>query len=142
VLEEEVAHAVVLSDLALMVVRPTFLDIAAAVRTSDIVRQLRKPGLIVLNQAAPPRGNVEPPMVKRAIEALGLLRLPVAPVVIRSRAIYQSVLEAGCSAEERNIDIIAAQEMNAFCGFVERFAFGARRSDTPPLSAVNIGVAE
>ena len=142
VLEEEVAHAVVLSDLALMVVRPTFLDLAAAVRTSDIVRQLRKPGLIVLNQAAAPRENIEPPMVKRAIEALGLLRLPVAPVVIRSRAVYQSVLESGCSAEERAVDVIAAQEMAAFCGFVERFAFGARRSDLPPPAVANIQVAE
>jgi chromosome partitioning protein len=123
-------------------VRPTFLDLAAAVRTSDIVRQLRKPGLIVLNQAAPPRGNVEPPMVKRAIEALGLLRLPVAPVVIRSRAVYQSVLESGCSAEERSVDVTAAQEMAAFCGFVERFAFGARRSDTPPRTTFNVRVVE
>src|SRR5579862_3128862 len=56
VLEEDIAQSVVLADLAVLVVRPTFLDLAAAVQTSDIIRRLRKPGLVVLNQAPPARG--------------------------------------------------------------------------------------
>lgn len=127
VLEEEVAQAVVLSDLALLVVRPTFLDLAAAVRTSDIIRRLRKPGLVVLNQAPVGRGASEAPAVTRAIEALRLLRLPVAPTVIRSRAAYQTVIEAGRSAEELSGEPLAALEMKAFCDFVDRFAFAARK---------------
>jgi chromosome partitioning protein len=126
VLEDEVAHAVVLSDLALLVVRPTFLDLAAAVRTSEIIRRLRKPGLVVLNQAPIARGQVEPPLVRRSIEALRLLRLPVAPVIVRSRSAYQSVVETGRSAEELDGEPTAAQEMREFCAFVDRFAFGAR----------------
>jgi chromosome partitioning protein len=126
VLEEEVAHAVVLSNLSLLVVRPTFLDLAAAVRTSEIIRRLRKPGLVVLNQAPATRGTVEPPQVKRAIDALRLLRLPVAPVVIRSRAAYQAAPEAGVSVEELASDPVAAQEMTGLCDFVDRFAFGVR----------------
>lgn len=137
VLEEEVVHAVVLSDLALLVVRPTFLDLAAAVRTSDIIRRLRKPGIVVLNQAPAARGSIEPPVVKRAVEALALLRLPVAPVIIRSRAAYQTVLESGRSAEEPPVDPVACQEMRAFCAYVDRFAFGGRaapahRADAGP----------
>jgi len=128
VLEEEVVSAVVLSDLALLVVRPTFLDLAAAVRTSDIVRRLRRPGLVVLNQAPVARENVEPPVVKRSIQALNLLKLPVAPVVVRARAAYQSVLETGRSAEELTAESVAAQEMTAFCDFIDRFAFGGRRA--------------
>jgi chromosome partitioning protein len=127
VLEEEVAHAVVLADLVLLVVRPTFLDLAAAVRTSDIIRRLRKPGLVVLNQAPVTRENVEPPVVKRSIDALRLLRLPIAPVVVRARAAYQTVLESGCSVEELPGETTAAQEMGAFCDFVQRFAFGERQ---------------
>ncbi|MDR3511474.1 MAG: AAA family ATPase [Caulobacteraceae bacterium] len=126
VLEDEVAHAVVLSDVALLVVRPTFLDLAAAVRTSDIIRRLRKPGLVVLNQAPIARGQVEPPLVKRSVEALKLLRLPLAPVIIRSRAAYQSVLETGRSAEELDGESMAAQEMRELCAFVDRFVFGGR----------------
>jgi chromosome partitioning protein len=126
VLEEEVAQAVVLADLAILVVRPTFLDLAAAVRTSDIIRRLRKPGLVVLNQAPPARGSAEAPAVGRAIEALRLLRLPVAPTIIRTRAPYQTVVEHGQSAEELAGEILAGREMRAFCDFVHRFVFGTR----------------
>lgn len=124
VLEEDVAQAVVLADLALLVVRPTFLDLAAAVRTSDIIRRLRKPGLVLLNQAPPARGASEVPSVTRAQEALRLLRLPVAPVVIRTRAPYQTVVESGRSAEELPGETPSAGEMRAFCDFVDRFVFG------------------
>jgi chromosome partitioning protein len=127
VLEEDTAQAVVLSDLALLIVRPTFLDLAAAVRTSDIIRRLRKPGIVVLSQAPSARGASESQTVVRASEALKLLRLPVAPVIIRGRAAYQSVMESGRSAEELPGDPLAAQEMKAFCDFIDRFAFAPRR---------------
>jgi chromosome partitioning protein len=124
--EEEVATAVLLSDLAILVVRPTFLDLAAAVRTSSVIRQLRKPGLVVLNQAPVARGAVEPPIVKRSHEALQLLKLPVTSVVIRARQAYQTVLETGRSAEELAPETIAAQEMAAYCSFIDQFVFGGR----------------
>jgi len=124
VLEDETAKAVVLSDLSLLVVRPTFLDLSAAVRTSSIIRQLRRPGLVILNQAPAPRESVEPPIVKRAIEALNLLRLPIAPVVVRARAAYQTVMESGRSTEELAAETIAAQEMKELCAFIDRFVFG------------------
>jgi chromosome partitioning protein len=128
VLEEETAHAVVLADISILVVRPTFLDLSAAIRTSTIIRQLRRPGMVVLNQAPVARENVEPPIVKRSIEALNLLRLPVAPVVIRSRAAYQSVLESGRSAEELPSEPTAAQEIKELCAYIDRFVFGDRPS--------------
>jgi chromosome partitioning protein len=124
VLEDETANAVVLADLAVLIVRPTFLDLAAAVRTSEIIRRLRKPGLVVLNQAPVARGAVEPPIVKRSTEALRLLRLPLAPVVIRSRAAYQTAMETGVSVEESGVDAIAAREMAELCAFIDRFLFG------------------
>jgi hypothetical protein len=64
--------------------------------------------------------------VIRANEALRLLRLPVAPSVIRARAAYQTVVEAGRSTEEGG-DPTAALEMSRFCDFVDRFAFAQRR---------------
>jgi chromosome partitioning protein len=124
VLEDETANAVVLADLAVLIVRPTFLDLAAAARTSEIIRRLRRPGLVVLNQAPVARGTVEPPIVKRSMEALHLLRLPLAPVVIRSRAAYQTAMETGVSVEESDVDLIAAREMAELCAFVDRFLFG------------------
>lgn len=127
VLEEEVAHAVVLSDLALLVVRPTFLDLAAAVRTSEIIRRLRKPGLVVLNQAPTSRDNVEPALVVRSLDALRMLRLPVAPVTLRTRLAYQTVLESGRSVEELTPETMATREMSSFCDYIDRFMFGETR---------------
>lgn len=130
VLEEELSFAIVAADVSLLVVRPTFLDLAAVIRTSDVIRRLRKPGLVVLNQAPTTRNGVEPPQVTKAIEALKLMRLPVAPVVIRARAGYQVAVEAGRSVEEMPLQQQpAAQEMAALWGFVDRFIFGARKDD-------------
>jgi chromosome partitioning protein len=124
VLEDELGHSIVVSDLSLLVIRPTFLDIAAALRTAEVIRRLRKPGLIVLNQAPVPREGVEPPAVKRAIEALRLMRLPVAPLILRARSNYQSVLETGRSVEEMDAANPAAREVAALWGFIERLVYG------------------
>ena len=121
--EEEVAHAIVLADLSLLVIRPTFLDFAAAIRTADVLRRLHKPGVIVLNQAPVSRSGAEPPLVKKAHEALRLMRLPVAPTILRARAAYQSALETGCSAEELPPGP-ASEEVAQLWGFVERLTFG------------------
>ncbi len=131
VLEDETAKAVVLADLSLLVVRPTFLDLSAAVRTTSIIRQLRRPGLVVLNQAPAPRESVEPPIVKRAMEALDMLRFPIAPVVIRTRAVYQTVMESGRSVEELGADTLAAQEMRELCAFIDRLVFGSTPKANP-----------
>ena len=122
---EDVAQAIVVADFSLLVVRPTLMDIAAAVRTVDVIRRLRKPAMVVVNQAPPARDGIEPPSVKRAMRALELLRRPVVPTLLRSRAIYQSALETGRSAEEC-YDVNAAREIAALWAFIERFTFGKR----------------
>ena len=124
--EGEIAHAIALSNLALLVIRPTFLDIAASIQTAQILRQLRKPGLIILNQAPTARGDVEPPAVRRALEALQLMRLPVIPTILRSRVAYQTALATGRSAEELEPGGAAAREITALWDFIERFAFSER----------------
>jgi len=124
--EDELAYAIVLADLSLLVIRPTFLDFAAAIRTAEVLRRLRKPGLIVLNQAPVSRAGAEPPLVKKAQEALRIMRLPVAPTILRARAAYQSALEGGRSAEEIGGPAAqAGEEVAGLWGYVERLAFGA-----------------
>jgi chromosome partitioning protein len=124
--EEAIGHAIALAHLALLVVRPTFLDIAATLQTAQILRRLRKPGLIVVNQAPVPRAGVEPPAVKRAMEALRLMQLPVVPVVLRSRAVYQTTLASGQSVEELAAGNPAADEVANLWAYIERFAFATR----------------
>jgi chromosome partitioning protein len=135
VVEEEIAHAIVAADLCLLVIRPTFLDLAAAIQTAEIVRRLRKPGLVVLNQAPSPRAGVEAPSVKRSLEALKLLRLPVVPTVVRARMAYQSAFETGRSAEEVDALGEAGREIADLWTFVDGFLFG-RRAPTAPAQAV------
>ena len=87
--EADVAEAVKVADLCLAVARPTYLDLAAAVRSVAIIQRLGKDGQIVLNQCAPTRNGVEPPQVVKAMEALRFAGLPVAAIALRSRVGYQ-----------------------------------------------------
>jgi chromosome partitioning protein len=98
--EQDVSAAMMMSDLILIAVRPTFLDIAAAVYSIDMARRMARPAQIVLTQAYPARAGREPPSVQKAQEALRFTGMPVCPVVVRSRALFQSALTSGRSAEE------------------------------------------
>jgi chromosome partitioning protein len=109
---EDASEAIVLADFAVLVVRPTLLDISALARTMTLVRRLRRPSAVVVNQAAPARGGVETPQVTRALRALAYMRAPLAPTIVRARTIYQTALETGRSAEEMS-DPAAAREIAA-----------------------------
>jgi chromosome partitioning protein len=134
VVEEEMAQIIGLADVAIMVLRPTYLDLAAAVNTSRVIRQLGKPGIIVLNQAPVQRGGVEPPQVKRTLEALKLLRLPISPVILRYRAIHQRAMEMGRSAEEIEPESAGGREVSQLCDFIADYAFSL---ETTPQYASN-----
>ncbi len=116
---EDVSEAIVLADAAVMVVRPTLLDIAALARTLALVRRLKKPSTVVVNQAPVPREGVEAPTVKRALRALEYMRLPVAPVIVRARAIYQTAVETGRSAEELG-DQAAVREIAGLWDYIDK----------------------
>jgi chromosome partitioning protein len=132
---EDVGQAVVLADLCVLVVRPTLLDIAAAVRTLEVVRRLKKQVVAVVNQAPVARGGVEAPVVKRALRALEYMRLPIAPSILRTRAIYQTALETGRSAEEAS-DMTAADEVAALWTFID--SLGSDQTDRPAASANDV----
>ena len=110
--EQDVAAAITLADLTLIVARPTFLDMAAAVRTIDTARRLGRPAEIVFNQAYPTRAGREPRSVVKAFEALRFTGMPVCPEVVRLRSSLQTALATGRSVEElgpsRAADDIAA----------------------------------
>lgn len=118
VLADELAAAVGVSDLPLLVVRPTYIDLAAAAATARQIRQLRKPGLLLLNQAAPARRGVETLSTQKALRAAGLLGLEVSPVLIRARACYQQLLEGAASAEAQRDNAGARAEMAALSDLV------------------------
>ncbi len=116
--DADVAVAANSADLCVLVCRPTFLDIASVARSAEMVRRLGKAGLIVLNQAPPKRGGEEPLSVQKSIEALRFCGLPVAPIGLRSRAIYQQSIARGLSVGEWDRVAPAAQEIDRLWGHV------------------------
>jgi len=118
---EAVGEAIVLSDLAVLVARPTLLDLAGLAPTLSMVRRLNKAYVVVVNQAPAARGTVESPLVRRALKGLDYLRANVAPVIVRARTMYQTALESGRSAEEM-ADGAAAKEIAALWECVQAMA--------------------
>ena len=115
---EDVSEAIVLTDFAVLVVRPTLIDLSGLARSLLMVRRLGKPSTVVVNQAPFARERIEPPLVKRALRGLDYMKAPVAPVILRARSIYQTALETGRSVEE-STDAAAAKEVAALWAFVE-----------------------
>lgn len=117
--ESEFSHAMVLSDLSLLVVRPTYIDLMAAIRTLEVVRRLGRDCLIVLNQAPISREGAEPPAVRKALESLKLVPSTVAPIVLRARSAYQATSAFGLSVEELDPSNPAGVEIAALWDIVE-----------------------
>lgn len=112
------SEAMSLADLVLLVARPTFFDIAAAVRTFAEARAMGVPSLIVINQAPPARAGQEHASVAKALEALHITNLPVAAVVLHSRTLFQTSMASGRSVEELGPSP-AADEIAALWDVVE-----------------------
>lgn len=95
-------------DLAVLPVRPSVFDLAAANRTIEIVRQHAKRALLVLS-ACPPRA----PEVGQAREALAKTGVPVAATEITDRRAYARAIQTGRSVLEFEPDGKAAAEISA-----------------------------
>lgn len=87
--EPDIVLAANMSDLCLVVARPTFLDVAAVKGSIALVRRIGCAGLVVLNQCPPLRGGAEPAAVTQTIERLAFGGLPIAGARLRSRVGYQ-----------------------------------------------------
>jgi chromosome partitioning protein len=139
--DSDIAEAVRLADLCLLVLRPSFFDIKAISRTLDMTRAMGKPALFVINQAPPQREHREPPAVLEAVAALRELGAPLAPVGLRSRNIYQSAVSRGLTAQETVPGGAAAQEINMLWTHVEQMLWpavvphapAARPDPAPPI---------
>jgi chromosome partitioning protein len=115
-----VAEAVKVADLCLAVARPSYLDLAAAVLSVQVITRLGRDGLIVLNQCPPARAGAEPPCVLKAFQALRFANLPVVPTAIRARMVYQTAFAHARSVLEMEAEGAASQEIRALFGHVWR----------------------
>ena len=132
--EQDVAEAAKVADLCLAVSRPTYLDLAAAVRSVAIIQQLGREGMIVLNQCAPARHGVESPAVLKAFEALRFAGLPVTPTALRARMVYQTAFAQGRAVGEIAPEGPAAAEVRELFAGVWRALRGERAA---PIRSAN-----
>jgi chromosome partitioning protein len=122
--DAEVLQAVQCADLCLLVCRPTFLDIASIARSAEAVRRLGKTGVIVLNQAPPRRNGFEPTSVLKAAEALRFTGMPVAPIGMRARSVFQHSIAHGRSVCEWEPESAASQEIQRLWSHVAPLLLG------------------
>ncbi|HEY5412235.1 MAG TPA: ParA family protein [Caulobacteraceae bacterium] len=98
--EDETLQAIQLADLCLLVCRPNRFDIDALQSSIDLVRQLNKPNLVVLNQAPSRRLGHEPESVCRAARELRAAGVRLADTGLRYRAAFPASAALGLSIEE------------------------------------------
>lgn len=128
--DADVLQAVQCADLCVLVCRPTFLDIASIARSAETVRRLGKKAVIVLNQAPPRRNGFEPPSVLKAAEALRFAGMPVAPIGLRARAIFQQSIAHGRSVCEWDPTSPAAQEIERLWAHIAPLLHGQADLET------------
>ncbi len=139
--DSDIAEAVRLADLCLLVLRPSFFDLKAISRTLEMTRAMGKPAMFLVNQAPPQREHREPPAVLETVAALRELGAPLAPVGLRSRHIYQGAVAQGLTAQEIAPESAAAQEINLLWAHLDQVLWptvaaappAARPAPAPPI---------
>ncbi len=109
----EAAEAARMADLCLIVVRPCYFDVKAVGRTVEMISNLRREGMFVLNQAPVRRNGAEPRLIRDTVAALSAYGFPIAEVGLRHRAAYQNAMWRGLGAQEAQPDSQAAFEINS-----------------------------
>ncbi len=135
--DAEASEAARLADLCLIVVRPNFFDLQAVGRTVQMVENMRRPGLFVLNQAPVRRNGAEPRVIRDALVYLSDHPFDMAEVGLRQRAAYQTAMWKGLGAQEDQPDSQAAFEINSlWASLAERLWPVAGRHVYRPRGAV------
>ena len=107
------------SDLSVLVSRPTIIDFRALKELAGFVRALPIASALVLNQAPPQRLGRELGLVSENINLLFELGIHLAPVAIRARQVYQASFANGLSAAEIQNTSPATAETNRLWSYLE-----------------------
>ncbi|HEX4197774.1 MAG TPA: AAA family ATPase [Caulobacteraceae bacterium] len=121
------------AQLTLVVVRPTAIDLNAIRKTVEALKPLGRPATFVLNQAPSRRVEREPAIVGAAVDLLLGYGLPLTPVALRSRGVYQTAFAEGLSPLETEPEGLAARELQALWAHVSGRLPWARRPKPSPV---------
>lgn len=125
--QEDAQEAARAADLALIVVKPTILDLRAVQATVDAVKAGNTRAVFLINQAPSGRSGQEAPIVKEAVEALAGYDLPVCPVILHARSSYHAALIDGRAVNETEPSGKAAGEIAALWAYVEGILWPSAR---------------
>ena len=125
--EADTAAVAKLADLVLIPTRPAILDLRAIGATVQVVQTAKRPSLIVLNAAPPPRGSTQAAITAEARRALAAYPVPVAPVAIASRAALSHALVGGLAVTEFEPAGKASVEMQALFTIVRKALWPSAR---------------
>ena len=135
--EADALAAARVADLCLIVVRPTPIDIKAIAHTVALLKPLRRPCALVVNQAPSQRVGREPAIVDEAVELLVSYGLPISPAGLRSRQVFQAAFSRGLIPVEIEGDSRASQEVLRLWDFTaSRLWTEAARTQASPQRAV------
>lgn len=101
--EQQTQHALAISDIALVLVQPTSLQLWASTRINQAIVDMRKcnpslRALMVINQL-PLRKKLSRQFQKGIAE----IEMPAATTVIRERLAYQASIDNGCCVQEMGL---------------------------------------
>ena len=125
---DDMLQAFRLADLCLLVCRPNRFDLDALQSSIEMVRQLGKPHLVVLNQAPSRRLGQEPEAVSAAVEELRASDAPLAAMGLRYRAVFPASAARGLTAQEVDASSPAAREVEGVWAQVWELLQGAARA--------------
>jgi chromosome partitioning protein len=111
----EARHAIEASDLVLIPVQPTAVDLWATRSTVEMVERSGPPALIVVNRV-PPRGAAS----AEIIAALADLGAPAAATRLGNRVAYSASMGEGSTATETAPGSRAAEETEALAAEIAR----------------------
>jgi len=114
-IDTSAVNAARVSDLVVIPVRPSVLDLEAIAGTVSLIKGLGKRAVVVLNQV-PPRSNV----TAEAATALGAYGLEVCPVAIANRLAFSRALIDGRVAGEIEPKGKAAAEIVASWNWIAK----------------------
>lgn len=135
-LEASVYQSIQIADYCLVVTRPNYLDLAAALDTINVIRQLNKPAVILINQAPATREGREASVTVKAREALRFVKYPVADAALCSRFAYARATATGQNVEETEPQSAAAMEVRVLWEQVSAIAGLGVRSSCKAANAI------
>jgi chromosome partitioning protein len=115
-----VTDAIRAATLVVIPARATIFDLTAVRETIDLCRQLRKPYAVAFNAAPVRRNEVESPIVAQARQGLVRLGIPLWAGQITNRSSFSFALASGEGVREFAEESLAAAEMNALWGAIEK----------------------